>query len=248
MISIIGYGIVGQATHVGLLDNREVTIFDPANDNFSKTIVKNMDVIFICLPSNNLNDLNNILQTCQTLQSNNPDAEFVIRSTIPLSFIDTLSNNIHKWSYCPEFLRERHWKTDCKIEPIIIGSRQTSLLINLLADKKLNIMTVQEAATLKLALNCFNSLRVVFANHIYNICQTNNTNYDIVKKELESKIDSSQQSYLEVNPSLRGFGGKCLPKDLDLLISDFRHFNLTQSLFDAIQQDNQLWPITIRED
>ena len=88
MISIIGYGIVGQATHVGLLDNREVTIFDPANDNFSKTIVKNMDVIFICLPSNNLNDLNNILHTCQTLQSNNPDAEFVIRSTIPLSFID----------------------------------------------------------------------------------------------------------------------------------------------------------------
>jgi len=248
MISIVGYGIVGQATHVGLLDNHEVTILDTANEKFRQTVVENMHIIFICLPSDNAYDLKNILDTCKTLQVCNPDAEFVIRSTIPLSFIDTMSNNIDRWSYCPEFLRERHWKTDCLIEPIIIGCRQPSLLIKQLAYKKFNTMTIHEAATLKLALNCFNSLRVVFANHIYNICQTNGTDYDTVKKELASKIDSSEQSYLEVNELLRGFGGKCLPKDLDLLIDDFSSFNLPQSLLSAIQQDNKLWPITVRED
>ena len=49
---------------------------------------------------------------------------------------------------------------------------------------------------------------------------------------------------MNVNENLRGYGGKCLPKDIDFAIDIFDDCKLFQS----IKEDNQKWKITIRED
>ena len=52
------------------------------------------------------------------------------------------------------------------------------------------------------------------------------------------------QSYMDVSESLRGYGGKCLPKEIDFAINIFEG----AELFKAIKSDNAKWPITIRKD
>jgi len=60
-------------------------------------------------------------------------------------------------------------------------------------------------------------------------------------------ISTHPESYLEVNEDLRGFGGKCLPKDLDFIINTFNQLGLSQTLFDSVKKDNEQWKITVRE-
>jgi UDP-glucose 6-dehydrogenase len=49
---------------------------------------------------------------------------------------------------------------------------------------------------------------------------------------------------MEVNEDLRGYGGKCLPKDIDFSIDIFDDCKL----FRAIKEDNCKWKTTIRDD
>ena len=57
----------------------------------------------------------------------------------------------------------------------------------------------------------------------------------------------NNQTYLEVSEDLRGFSGKCLPKDLEFLIDTFKQFNIEQSMFTGLEKDNDKWPKHIRK-
>ena len=99
---------------------------------------------------------------------------------------------------------------------------------------------------LKLMSNVYASLKITFANHMYNYSNALGIDYDIVRKLLQDTY--TNQDYLQANDNLRGFGGKCLPKDLDLLLHEMKSYGLTESLITSIKRDNTLWPITIRKD
>jgi UDPglucose 6-dehydrogenase len=248
-IAIVGYGIVGQATHCGLLNLVPVTIHDIGIEEFDSTVIENHDLIFMCLPTDGQEHIQLLLDECKKLSLKNPGAEFVVRSTITVSTANKLDAVCPIWTYCPEFLRERHWKLDCLQRPVLIGTDQkTSLLENIIGPPDCSIVNTKEAIITKLSVNSFNSLRVVFANHIYNLCQHTGADFELTIKQTKEHIESNPQHYFDVNEQLRGFGGKCLPKDLKLLISDFTNHHLTQTLFTAIQQDNLLWPTYIRQD
>lgn len=248
-IAIVGYGIVGQATHCGLLNLMPVTIRDINIDKFDSTDIEDHNLIFVCLPTNGQDHIQLLLDECKKLSAKNLSAEIVVRSTITVDTATKLDSMHLNWTYCPEFLRERYWKSDCLQRPVLIGSNQkTSLLENILGSSCCSIVSIKEAVITKLSVNSFNSLRVVFANHIYNLCQSVGADFESTIKHTKEHIESNPQKYFDVNEQLRGFGGKCLPKDLDLLISDFTKHHLTQTLFTAIQQDNLLWPTYIRKD
>jgi UDPglucose 6-dehydrogenase len=90
--------------------------------------------------------------------------------------------------------------------------------------------------------NNYYAMKVVFANHYYEICKKYDADYEVL---LEAFYESKNgQSYMEVNENLRGYGGKCLPKDIDFAIDVFRDCKLFQS----IKDDNQKWKTTVRED
>lgn len=247
MIAIVGYGIVGKATHLGLLNNCPVSILDIGINEYQQTTIVNHELIFVCLPTADQDDLDQLVCVCKNLIENNPTAELVIRSTIPVSFVDKLNHVCgNNWSYCPEFLRERHWQSDCAIKPVLVGADQNSKLVALIKD--CTVVSRQEAATIKLSVNSFNSLRVVFANHIHDLCQKSNSDYELTISQIRKQINTNPQDYFNVSNNLRGFGGKCLPKDLNILIDDFVNYQLSQTLFSSIQTDNQHWPVTIRKD
>ena len=235
-IGIIGYGIVGKATEKSFTKDHEVVIYDLDNNTFNH--MTDCDLVFICMSTNTLEDLGVLKFYC-----NNLSMPVIIRSTVTPGFTSTLISNI---MFMPEFLRERHWETDCIDSYKILGS-DTSVdpaILKLLGYPQ--VVPTGEAEMVKMMSNVFASLKITCANHFYEYSNKLDIDYSVVRNLLQKTY--TNQDYLEVNDSMRGFGGKCLPKDLELLLHAMGSLGLGQTLFTAVKNDNQKWPITIRTD
>jgi len=243
-IGIVGYGIVGKATHKGLLSEQTVLVHDTAYNTKLEDLYV-CEYVFFCIPTDTEASIQLLLEEIRLLKSFNPNVKIVIRSTVPVgtcAMIETaIGDDIY---YLPEFLRERMWEEDCMNRPLVVGSKNAPFP-KWLHDEEFVSVTHEEAEVIKMMSNIMATARVTLANHFYELSQAVGADYNsVLQTYLEVNHD---QNYLEVNDTLRGFGGKCLPKDLDFLINTFKQYNLTQTYFTAIKQDNSLWPITVRK-
>lgn len=243
-IGIIGYGIVGKATHKGLLSEQSVIIHDIRLDTKLEDLYV-CDYAFFCIPTDTEASIQLLLEEIRLLKSYNPNIKIVIRSTLPVGtcamFETAIGDDIY---YIPEFLRERMWEEDCFNRPLIVGSKNAKLPEWLQTEEFVSV-TLEEAEVIKMMSNNMATARVTIANHFYELSQAVGADYDSV---LQSYLQvNHDQNYLEVNDNLRGFGGKCLPKDLDFLIGTFARLGLQQKYFTAIRDDNKLWPVTVRK-
>ena len=240
MIGIIGYGVIGKVTHEALFPSTDVLIHDITMDSKISNLF-GCDIVFICTPTNNESDILTIKGIIGLFSKNSPETEMVVRSTITPGFFDGCVGNV---SYLPEFLRERMALSDAKKSKNMLYATNTerSKLNNYDFSSKLIEVSFSELEIVKLMSNNYYSMKVVFANHFYDLCQRHGVNYDDLLNTFE--MCKNGQSYMDVNESLRGYGGKCLPKDIDFAISIFDGADL----FKAIQNDNAKWPTTIRKD
>jgi UDPglucose 6-dehydrogenase len=241
MIGIIGYGVIGKTTHQVLFPTEDVKIHDIALDTDISNLLGS-EMIFVCIPTNDNTDFLQIKNIIELFRNKSPNTEIVIRSTVIPGFFDGLEGNL---TYFPEFLRERNAINDARNAKSLFYS--TNLKESKLHDYdkfnfKLKQIKFSELEILKLMSNNYYAMKVVFANHYYDICQKYDADYGVL---LDSFYTSKNgQSYLEVNKNLRGYGGKCLPKDIDFAIDIFDDCKLFQS----IKDDNTKWKTTIKED
>ena len=86
----------------------------------------------------------------------------------------------------------------------------------------------------KVSLNAFFVNKVVFANTIYDICQTNGANYEKIKQVFEKHKYGSKNHFTIFHKEGRGAGGRCLNKD-------FQAFNsyASKEIFEFINAENQ---------
>jgi UDPglucose 6-dehydrogenase len=244
-IGILGYGIVGKATHQGILKNAPVVIYDIALDNKFNNLA-DTDYVFVCIPTDDQSDIKNLINELLKIKKINSECKFIIRATVPIGACEKIEYAIDdKIIYIPEFLRQRQWEIDCESKPLIVGHSGLELP-SFLKEDHIVECSYAEAEVLKMFSNNYAAARVVFANHFYEISQKVNADYSKIV-DLYSQISHKDQSYLEADADLRGFGGKCLPKDLDFLIDTFKELGLNQSYFDAVKQDNQQWTTTVRK-
>jgi UDPglucose 6-dehydrogenase len=243
-LGIAGYGIVGKATHKGLLKNSPVIIHDiSGNTKIEDLYICNY--VFFCIPTDTDSSIQNLIDEIKRLKTVNPDCGIVIRSTVPVGTCKNIEQIINdKIYYLPEFLRERVWETDCLNRPIIVGTSSAKFPQWLHGEDFISV-TLEEAEVIKMLSNNMAAARVVFANHMYELSNAVGADYNtVLNAYLEVNHD---QNYLEVNENMRAFGGKCLPKDLDFLINTFANLNIPQTYFTAMKEDNQLWPVTVRK-
>lgn len=246
-IAVLGYGIVGQATHSAVLaHDPSVATFDLHNRQ--DFWCESFDVVFVCLPTTNADDLGYVAHVCRRIAAEQPRATIVLRSTVPPGFVSRdLQDVNHRIIYFPEFLRERCWQQDSELGAWVIGCHVSlsHIIGDLAGTREVLHMTHAEAEMLKMMVNAYAATRVVFANHVYDLCQRLGADYDQVRQGY-AMVNHQDQDYLDVSESLRGFGGKCLPKDLDFLIKSYQDHDLRQTLFNAVKLDNHRWPTTTK--
>lgn len=257
---VIAYDI--NEDKVNKINNRQAPIHDDYIENFFKEINLNLkatldykeafcdaNYVIICTPTDfddNLKSFNtdSIEDVIQKVLEINKDTTIVIRSTIPIGFIDSIREkyNTNNIIYCPEFLREGHALYD-NLYPyrIIVGEKsvQAEKFANLLKDCsfKTNIptklMDSREAETVKLFSNTYLAIRVSFFNELDSYAEDNNLNS---KEIIEGICLDPRIGNFYNNPSF-GYGGYCFPKDIKQLISDV---NISQkSLLENTVKSNE---------
>ena len=92
----------------------------------------------------------------------------------------------------------------------------------------------------KYTKNNFYALKVIFANQMYDICNAMGIEWSVIKEIITAPQDQPiGNSHLEAMMGLmRGFGGKCLPKDTLALRELARSLGVDYDLLDAMQSDN----------
>jgi UDPglucose 6-dehydrogenase len=236
---ILGYGYVGKATHLGLLNNQKCIVHDTIFES-ERSILKDADTVFVCIPTATQTDIDTVITEIQLIQEFNPSATFIIRSTLPLGSCERIQQEVGDIIYIPEFLRERYWDTDCLKRPLIVGNDNKELPKWLL-DEEIKTCSTTEAELIKMYSNNFAVMRIAFANVFYDLAEDVGADYS---KILDMYLDVQQdQTYMEVpgHDGTRGFGGKCLPKDLDFLINTLDEKGIDQNWFKHIRELNKCW-------
>lgn len=236
---ILGYGYVGKATHTGLLHNSDTIIHDTLLRT-ERTLLREADTVFVCLPTETQKQIDILINELQLIQKLNSDMQFVIRSTLPLGACERIQNLVGTIIYIPEFLRERYWETDCLKRPLVVGCDDMPLPDWLLAED-IQTCSTKEAELTKMYSNNLNVIKIAFANVFYDLAESVGADYNKVKNAvLQVQHD---QTYLDVpgHDGTRGFGGKCLPKDLDFIIDTLDRHNIDQNWFKHIRKLNKEW-------
>ena len=100
-------------------------------------------------------------------------------------------------------------------------------------------VTATEAEIAKYFSNIYNSLRITFANGMFEVCNKLDADYQKVFNACIMR-DTISPEYLRCSSYLRGFAGHCLPKDSQAFALLVKQLGLDHiSIFDSIVKDNQ---------
>lgn len=207
-VAIIGYGVVGKATHRTIDKTHEVLIHDPWQGKHC--VYQEADIIFICTPTENVETYTNKLK-------NHPNV--FIRSTIPFTIVKDTNFAVY-----PEFLTERYADYDA-IHPkcSIVGGtpEQFNMLNKVSIFDKFHYTTPEYAALAKLSTNVYFIQKVTFANVLYNLCQDHGLDYNKLKDAMSADVRMWIHDHFDVpgHDGKLGWGGKCFPKNIEVMKS-----------------------------
>ena len=256
-IGIIGQGYVGSAIKIGFEPYYELETYDKYDVDKSSCsldkLVESCKVIFVCVPtpmnkngSCNTDIVEGVVDDINKLSSK--EKIVVIKSTISPGTTDRLNKKYKKISviFNPEFLTEANFIEDFKNQTRIIlgGTRKGTNLLRQVYSKVFPMAHIIKTASItaemvKYMTNAYLATKVSFANEIKEISDKVGADYDKVVEyaTLDERLGKTHLGVPGPDGDL-GFGGHCLPKDLNALIAVAHEFDIAPEVLEAVVETN----------
>jgi UDPglucose 6-dehydrogenase len=247
-IGIAGYGTIGQLVHKIFGTLHEITIYDPPLGFNDKDSLNLVDFVFLCVPTISTPD-----GSCDThiveelVASISPKKAIICHSTVAIGTTERLISTLHKpLVYVPEYAGEsphHPYRQKENRDFIIYGGYEPEVSHVIKLFKTVYGNHVQHRVTqpavaeiVKYMENCYLATKVTFCNEFFDLAEAVGVDYGEVRELflLDKRINPS---HTIVTPE-RGYGGKCLPKDVAAACVTGEQLNVSMELMRAVQRSN----------
>jgi UDPglucose 6-dehydrogenase len=259
-IGFVGFGIVGRATAFAFAEKSRgrdrICFYDKFQETPPlETVIQASEFVFICLPTPMKEDesgidLSIVEENIHNISrvTDGTDKVVILKSTI----IPGTTNRFEaqypntRFAFNPEFLTEANSVQDVLNAPeVVLGANNDSTYRRLATFYQERFPSIhvwpnpgtKAAEVVKYFRNAFLATKVTFGNQMKDFCETIDVNYHEVKT-IAAADPRIVDAHLDVS-SLRGFGGKCFPKDVVALRGAFIEAGVDHSLLDSIWDYNK---------
>ena len=267
-IGIIGHGHVGSAVHESFRlpgyrwrDQVQVHVVDPGyNDriSFDALLQENVNAIFLCVPTPTKDgkcDASLVLEFVKRLASY--DGLLIVKSTVPPSIAQAITELRPRTLICPEFVRENQpgdmlyptvipvgcWnKVDFEAYEDLLTTHSNIVVHGVNGSMKTEWTTPIAAAYLKYYVNAFLAMKVAFTHEFVRGMGDDAGEWAAVARlvGLEGRCG---KTHLAV-PGRHGWGyaGSCFPKDTEALLAEVPGLSILKAVVkanDGLRTENQ---------
>jgi len=225
-VAIVGYGAVGRGIQTLF---PQAAVYDEPLGMGDRSAVDSSRYAFVCVPTPQRPDGGCDTSIVETVVSWVRSEIIIIRSTVSVGTTERLAaatgkRIVFQPEYGPAETPDHPFNDLRKIRWVILGGerRDTIAAADLYktafnADIVIQQCDAKTAELTKYMENSFLALKVTFCNELYDIAQSYGIDYNELRELwlLDPRIG---RSHTFVMPDERGFGGKCLPKDVSALV------------------------------
>jgi UDPglucose 6-dehydrogenase len=245
-IAIVGAGAVGLGITKLFPD---ATLYDEPKSMGTRAAVNECDVAFVCVPTPPARDGSSDTSIVEAVVAWIDGPVICIRSTVGVGTTRRLAESTGKAivfqpEYGPAETPDHPFNDLRKVRWVILGgeleatrsvARAWKSVYN--SDLVVRHTTYETAELCKYMENAFLAMKVAFCNEFFDIAERLGVDYDELRELwlLDPRIG---RSHTWVFPDDRGFGGRCLPKDLEAIIHTAETRGLAAQLLRAVRDVN----------
>jgi UDPglucose 6-dehydrogenase len=246
-IAIVGLGAVGG----GILKLfPDAVTYDEPRGLGSRDAVNECDVAFVCVPTPRATDGSCDTSVVESVAKWIEGPVIAIRSTVSVGTTARLVKELSKKvvfqpEYGPAETPDHPFNDLRKVRWIILGGEREACKVVARAwretyssDITIAFTSAEAAELCKYMENAYLSMKVTFCNEFFDIAEAVGVDYDELR-ELWLMDPRIGRSHTFVDTDRRGFGGRCLPKDLDAIIASAEHVATAPRLLRAVREANE---------